>query len=205
MMMSKLVDYIIAAAPPLVPIHATLYEYVMACDGVYLRAAKPDLEVCFRIARCQIKGLQRVNEIFEWQLPRVPAVFLECILVKARQAALGDLEMLFHLHHSSEWFLDVPEQEQAGASCRSLDDASTNRAQIELHSHHSMPAFFSGPASAPNTDDHDEQGFRIYVVMGRVLEAPELRVRVGVYSHFWQIPAEWVFEMPEGVRDCNGD
>jgi PRTRC genetic system protein A len=197
MMMSKLVDYIIAAAPPLVPIHAALYEYVMACDGVYLRAAKPDLEVCFRIARCQIKGLQRVNEVFEWQLPRVPAVFLECILVKARQAALGDLEMLFHLHHSSEWFLDVPEQEQGGASCRSLDDASTNRAQIELHSHHSMAARFS------SIDDHDEKGFKVYAVIGRVLEAPELRVRVGCHGYRWPIPAEWVFEMPEGVRDCN--
>ena len=62
----------------------------------------------------------------------------------------------------------------------------------EFHSHGSSRAFFSG------TDDRDEQGFRIYGVMGRLdTPRPELRLRVGVYGHF--APLDWpqVFSGPE--------
>ena len=66
----------------------------------------------------------------------------------------------------------------------------------EFHSHGSSRAFFSA------TDDRDEQGFRIYGVVGRLADAlPELRLRVGVYGHF--APADWpqVFDGPvPGVR-----
>ena len=62
----------------------------------------------------------------------------------------------------------------------------------EFHSHGSSRAFFSA------TDDRDEQGFRIYGVVGR-LDAlrPELRLRVGVYGHF--APVDWsqVFDGPQ--------
>ena len=66
----------------------------------------------------------------------------------------------------------------------------------EFHSHGGSRAFFSA------TDDWDEQGFRIYGVVGR-LDAlqPELSLRVGVYGHF--APVEWsqVFDGPNpGVR-----
>ena len=66
----------------------------------------------------------------------------------------------------------------------------------EFHSHGSARAFFSA------TDDRDEQGFRIYGVVGRLdTLRPELRLRVGVYGHF--APVEWpqVFDGPDpGVR-----
>ena len=79
----------------------------------------------------------------------------------------------------------------------------------EFHSHGTSRAFFS------KTDDRDEQGFRVYGVVGRLDDPePELRLRVGVYGHF--APAEWaqVFSGPiPGVRlpdegskltpDCN--
>ena len=66
----------------------------------------------------------------------------------------------------------------------------------EFHSHGSSRAFFS------KTDDADEQGFRIYGVVGR-LDDPEseLSLRVGVYGHF--APADWpqVFDGPNpGLR-----
>ena len=66
----------------------------------------------------------------------------------------------------------------------------------EFHSHGGSRAFFSA------TDDGDEQGFRIYGVVGR-LDAlqPELSLRVGVYGHF--APLDWhqVFDGPNpGVR-----
>jgi hypothetical protein len=59
-----------------------------------------------------------------------------------------------------------------------------------------MAPFFS------QTDNRDEQGFRLYAVIGRVKTKPQLCVRVGVYGDYWSIPAATVFEMPEGIRDC---
>ena len=66
----------------------------------------------------------------------------------------------------------------------------------EFHSHGGSRAFFSA------TDDRDEQGFRIYGVVGRLdTPLPELRLRVGVYGHF--APVDWpqVFYGPQpGIR-----
>ena len=64
------------------------------------------------------------------------------------------------------------------------------------HDHTQTRAFFSG------TDDRDEQGFRIYGVVGRLdTLRPELSLRVGVYGH--HAPVRWsqVFDGPSpGVR-----
>mgnify|MGYP000858271742 CR=1 FL=1 len=60
-----------------------------------------------------------------------------------------------------------------------------------------LAAKFSG------TDDADEVGFRLYAVIGRLPDKSEIRLRVGVYGQFWEVPASWVMELPEGLRDCN--
>jgi hypothetical protein len=62
-----------------------------------------------------------------------------------------------------------------------------------------MSADFSG------MDDEAQQGFRVYAVVGRVLTSPEIRVRVGCHGYFWEIPANWVFEMPKGLKNCSGE
>ena len=55
---------------------------------------------------------------------------------------------------------------------------------VEFHSHGRSRAFFSA------TDDRDEQGFRIYGVVGRLnTPRPELSLRLGVYGHF--APVDW--------------
>jgi hypothetical protein len=70
------------------------------------------------------------------------------------------------------------------------------RALIDLHSHATLEPFFSP------TDNKDEQGFRIFAVIGKVNEKPEIRVRVGVYGNYWKIPADMVFELPGEIRDA---
>ena len=62
----------------------------------------------------------------------------------------------------------------------------------EFHSHGGHSAFFSA------IDDRDEQGFRIYGVVGRLdSPTPELTLRVGIYGHF--APLDWsqVFDGPQ--------
>jgi hypothetical protein len=38
-------------------------------------------------------------------------------------------------------------------------------------------------------------------VIGRLSTRPSILVRVGIYGHFWEIPAAWVFQVPPGVSD----
>ena len=60
----------------------------------------------------------------------------------------------------------------------------------------------SSPSSTPTpaTDDRDEQGFRVYGVVGRLDTAtPELALRVGIYGHF--APVEWS-QVFDGLPPC---
>ncbi|MCI0489362.1 MAG: Mov34/MPN/PAD-1 family protein [Blastocatellia bacterium] len=180
------------------PVEAALYEYVMAGNGLFLRARKPGLEVCFSIAETEVRGLPTSESRFECDYPLVPADLVERILIRSQIEAEQGLEILFHLlWEEGRWSLVVPPQEQGGGHCKPLSsgpDSSHARALIEIHSHHSMRARFS------STDDRDEQGFRLYGVIGRVMTRPEIRMRVGCYGYFWEIDPSWVFEIPDGLR-----
>jgi PRTRC genetic system protein A len=180
-----------------------LYAYVFADDGVWIHASKPGLLVRFQIADCEIHGLQSTQEVFSMETPRVPLAMTEELIRRARQEALADQEILFHLLYDGEWNLVIPEQEAGSDHCRPTDtseNSSHDLALIEAHSHHNMEAFFS-----PQDDLDESTGFRIYAVVGGVLKNPGIMVRVGCRGYFWPIPASWVFEMPEGVKDVNFD
>ena len=141
--------------------------------------------------------------------PVVPAVLLAHILDRSAQEAERGREVLFHLGYSplcptfEGWMLDEPPQTQTATSCRPLEDgpgSTHDRALIEVHSHHQMPARFS------SQDNRDETGFRIYVVIGDYPHGGsaswQINVRVGVYGHFWHIPSDLVFENPGLVLDA---
>jgi PRTRC genetic system protein A len=187
------------------PTIGKLYDYLFAGNGIYLRARRPGLNVLIKISDCEIRGLAPTEPFARmFTLPRVPATYLQKMLELSIEACVGKaapVEALFHLIWNEEenrWRLDKPAQEANGGSVRPLDDAvgsSYHLATIELHSHHQMPAFFSG------TDDADEQGFRVYAVIGEIFTQPKIRVRVGCFGHFQEIPAESVFEMPGSISD----
>ncbi|HEY0005940.1 MAG TPA: Mov34/MPN/PAD-1 family protein [Pyrinomonadaceae bacterium] len=179
---------------------AQLFEFILAAGGVYVRGHRDLMAATFCIGYCEVKGLPEVEEELRFDFERVPREHLEWMLMHARREALVDREILFHLCMEKDtWAVTIPPQKQSVASCEPLDDgpdSSHTRALIDVHSHHRMRARFS------SVDDAAEQGFRIYAVMGNVLKEPEIRVRVGLYGYFWEIPASWVFEMPDGLVDC---
>lgn len=177
-----------------------LYDFVTAANGVFVRAARAEMDVCTRIVRGNVRGLSSIEQHFDFKLPRVPEVLVEALLADATSEGRRGLEVLFHLcYEDDEWSLYTPAQTQARAACKATDDgdgSTHQRAVIEVHSHHSMRARFSG------TDDAEETGFRLYAVVGNLFEEPEIRLRVGVYGYMWELPARTVFEMPAGLIDC---
>jgi hypothetical protein len=66
-------------------------------------------------------------------------------------------------------------------------------AMLEIHSHGRHPALFSA------TDDRDEQGLRLYGVIGRLdTDRPEVTLRLGAYGHFLPVSWESVFDADIG-------
>ena len=163
------------------------YDYVLGAGGVYVQSRSARLTARVLVAPCGVRGLAPVAEKVELAHGPIPAGLFGMGL---------------------RWFLDTPDTERFfavrwdGRSYRLVvpPQAGTAAALIyrppsgvvaEFHSHGSLPAFFS------TTDDRDEQGFRIYGVVGRLdAPQPEMSLRVGVYGHF--APVEWsqVFDGP---------
>ena len=196
--MFKLVQHLIVQDDgQLPPIPDCLYAYIMAGNGVFLYAKRDDLEVLIPASRAIIAGLPPLKSFVN--LPRVPAILLHHILQASRENLPNEILFWFNFDHDQRrWNVDAPLQVCRPASVYPVDkrDPLGTKALIDLHSHALMDPFFSP------TDDKDEQGFRIFAVIGKVNERPEVRVRVGVYGNYWDVPASMIFELPEEIRDA---
>jgi PRTRC genetic system protein A len=200
--MLNLVQYHIARpGMPLPPRQAALYEYILAGNGVFVRGARREFQAQFCIAHCAIRGLADLETSLQLNAPRVPHQIVAEMIRQARaarDAAGRPCEIVFHLELDAvgTWQCHVPSQSQSPVCVKPYDDSPSSsyaRACIEVHSHVDMHASFSA------RDDQDEQGVRLYAVLGRLTAGPVIRVRVGIYGYHCDIPALWVFELPPGV------
>ena len=174
-----------------------LYAYIMAGNGVFLYAKRDELEVLIPVSRANIIGLPPLEPFVN--LPRVPAILIHHVLQAAKENLPDEILFWFNFDHDQQvWKVDAPLQICRPASVFPADknDPLGIKALIDLHSHALIDSFFS------TTDNKDEQGFRIFAVIGKVNEKPEIRVRVGVYGNYWNIPADMVFELPGEIRDA---
>jgi PRTRC genetic system protein A len=199
-----LIQHIIATNQHLPEIAATsMYEYVYAGNGTFVRARREGLVAIAPVVYYKAKGLRAISASVQMTYPPVPVALVQQMLEAARLPSNGEgkpVEILFHLHfENGNWQLTIPEQEQTATSCKPLDNSlnsSYAKALIEVHSHHGMNAYFS------DTDNRDETGFRIYGVLGEIFSNPQIRMRVGIYSHFYETATTGIFELPPHLTDC---
>ncbi len=172
--------------------HGIGYDYVLGSGGLYVQSESAHLTARVPVAACEVRGLAPVTEKVQLTHGPIPAALFELGLRWFQDTP--DTERFFAVHWDGDAYrLVVPPQ--AGTATR-LAYVPPSGVVAEFHSHGGSRAFFSA------TDDRDEQGFRIYGVVGR-LDAlqPELSLRVGVYGHF--APLDWpqVFDGPNpGLR-----
>jgi PRTRC genetic system protein A len=196
--MFKLVHHLIVqddGTLPLIP--ECLYAYIMAGNGVFLYARRDDLEVLIPVSRATIAGLPALEPFVN--IPRVPAILMHDILHESEEILPNEILFWFNFDRDrQDWNVVAPRQICRPSSVFPVDksDPFGIKALIDLHSHALMEPFFS------TTDNKDEQGFRIFAVIGKVNEQPEIRVRVGVYGNYWNIPASTIFDLPEEIRDA---
>ena len=168
------------------------FDYVLGAGGVYVQSESANLTARVLVAPCTVRGLAPVTEKVELAHGPIPAALFEIGLRWFLDAP--ETERFFAVRWDGRRYrLVVPEQEGTASSLKYTPPAGV---VAEFHSHGRSRAFFS------KTDDKDEQGFRIYGVVGRLDKyRPEVSLRVGVYGHFALVDWSQVFDgPPPGVR-----
>ena len=168
------------------------FDYVLGSCGLYVQSESAQLTARILVASAQVRGLEPVSEKLELAHGPIPAHVFDLGL--AWMLTAPDTERFFAVGwDGGAYRLVVPPQEGTGSS---LSYQPPTGVVAEFHSHGKHSAFFSA------TDDGDEQGFRIYGVVGRLdTPAPKLILRLGIYGHFAPLHWSQVFDgSPPGVR-----
>ena len=156
------------------------YDYLLGAGGLYIQCRSDQLSARLRLAACTVRGLAPLNERLELRQGPIPAELFALGLGWFREDP--ETERFFALGWDGRAYrLVLPPQTGTATSLRYRPPHGV---VAEFHSH--------GPAAArfSETDDRDEQGFRIYGVCGRLdADRPELNLRLGLYGHF--APLQW--------------
>jgi PRTRC genetic system protein A len=198
-MFQNLITYAIHQKPPLRASDAQAYQYVMAGNGVFLRAENRFVSAIVPVAHCQIRGLPPLGRQIKLKVPRLPEQLLTAMVNGAggMRASTDQLqEALYHVHHTGRAACVLKPRQKASSSHVASYSGGEPGIILDLHSHGSMPAFWSA------TDNADEVGFRFYAVIGRLDKKPEIRLRLGVYGYFLSLLITTLFAGPAGLHDC---
>ena len=167
--------YLVNHPSGLTGVHGVGYDYVLGSGGLYVQSQNANLAARVPVAPAKVRGLAPATEKLALTQGPIPAYLFELGL-RWLQETPGTERFFAVRWDGSSYRVVVPEQTGTASS---LTYTPPLGVVAEFHSHGRGRAFFSA------TDDRDEQGFRIYGVVGRVdTLQPELSLRVGVYGHF---------------------
>ena len=163
------------------------FDYVVGSGGLYVQSESAHLTARILVAPADVRGLAPVSEKLTLAHGPIPAHVFELGL--AWLLAAPGTERFFAVGwDGAAYRLVLPPQSGTSASLTYQPPAG---AVAEFHSHGRHRAFFSA------TDDRDEQGFRVYGVVGSLdTTEPELALRVGIYGHFAPLHWSQVFDGP---------
>ena len=165
-----------------------VYEYVIGSQGLFVRAEDARIAACIPVASAPCHGPAEVATYARLKLPRIPTSYLASVYQSAVKHLPNEAayQFIYDEREAVPWRCAMPFQRACPTHVDYADDAN---AVVDLHSHGTLPAFFS------NTDDLDEGGLRFYVVIGDIgAEYPGIQCRIGVYGHHWRVPASWIFD-----------
>lgn len=141
-------------------------------------------------------AFQKVRAGFIPALPKISYSILSEILAFFKSHITKDsvTEALAYILWSKQeerYFVHIPKQEVTKASVDTTEMPIDNERftlVMEIHSHNTMSAFFSGD------DNADEKATGLYAVVGRFDKVfPDILVRISVGGKFVEIPLEDVF------------
>jgi len=177
------VGYLVKHKDGLDGVRGTFYDYVVAENGVFIEAEGPLLAARVPVAHGQIRGLAPLEPKVILRYGFIPQRFFDLAL----SAMLADVsrEHYVAVTWNDGYHLYVPEQAGTGGG---VEYEVGSQVVLDLHSHGLMTPWFS------RTDNEDEQGLKLYGVVGKLDKTPEVRLRVGVYGYHHPISWGEVFE-----------
>ncbi|MFZ1397967.1 MAG: Mov34/MPN/PAD-1 family protein [Candidatus Promineifilaceae bacterium] len=202
--MNNLVTYHLHRTPDLPPSDAYFYQYVIAQNGVFVRAENEFVSACLPVTRLKeatapIRGLQPLEGWVRLKIPQIPLNLLETAIADAqisaengrldealsyvvwRNGRVGELT-------SSRYRLIKPADQRATPHSVLSDMVETPETVVmDIHSHGAAYPYFSP------TDDRDETRLRFYGVIGNLRGTPQWRFRLGIYGHWAEINRETLF------------
>ena len=168
------------------------YNYLFAGNGLFVEAESPLLNGRVQIAQAKVRGLPDLAPKFHLPHAKIPAGIMEIVL---------DLMLFEHateiyaaiVYENGEYGLKSPNQ--VGSAARVLYERPDN-VVLELHSHGKIGAFFS------SLDNSDEQGLRLYGVVGNPRGGLQVKMRLGVYGYYGPVELQNVFDdVPPDLLD----
>jgi PRTRC genetic system protein A len=200
----KFVEHLIAEQE-VPPIKAIKYEYLLAGNGLFIRAKRKEFSVCLSLNRTSVKGLPDVNSEFIWHKERIPSRIWQEILANARADSDSsefkeDVYVVYWQEKQATWCWKNIGKKRNYASTIADDELEEYKdACLEIHTHPPNATHFS------QMDDRDEQGkFRIFGILIDVHNPnPKIRFRCGIYDYFVNISADDIGEMPSELFDLN--
>lgn len=203
----KPVGYLIKSKDGLEGERGAFYDYLFAGNGVFVEAEAKLLAARVPVALGEIRGLAPAETQVVLRHGLIPKYLFELAL----NAMLADSrkERYIAVTWDNGYHLYVPEQagsREELAKGNNVGHGSgafvayvkPDNVILDLHSHGHMTPWFSGE------DNRDEQGFRIYGVIGRLDKRPKLRLRVGAYGYYGYISWSDVFDgSSDGIDEIN--
>lgn len=184
------VGYLVNHPSGLSGAQGTFYDYALASNGLFIKAEGPLLKATINIAPVEIRGLAPLEQKVELIHGKVPDWQGRAALNAMRFSPEQEVYLAITWiawpeeipglapigQKDGKYRLILPPQEGEGGH---VNYHTVPNTLVHLHSHPMMDAFFS------STDNKDEQGLGIYIVVGKLHEGvPEATVRAGVYGYF---------------------
>lgn len=181
-------------------------SWIWAGNGLFKRGVDQALDICVQVASVSTPGLAALIPHVRWQgFPgRLSGALLPALLADAQRAAAihggiaQPIEKQYFLVNRDGLRLVAPRDQDATAAHVRYTMPDRGTVLVDLHSHHSMAAYFSA------TDDRDDQGLSVSCVIGTIFTRPALRCRLNVYGHRQEVPALTIFDRLGPFADASG-
>jgi PRTRC genetic system protein A len=179
----KPVGYLLNAKEGLSGEPGLYYDYILAGNGLFIRAKNALIEASVCIGPAEVRGLLPLEGKLELVHGKIPSYIYD--LVFSAAASNTQKERYLAVTWGDMYLIKYPSQKgEAGG----VDYERLPNTVLDVHSHGGMGAFFS------STDNRDEQGLRLSLVFGKLDTIPEYDLRIGVYGYYAPVSLEKVFK-----------
>lgn len=182
--------------------------WLVAQNGTFKRGYNQVLDIIIHVDTVPpvIPGLKPLAPMVRWlHLPsRIPGALLPPILDHARSVygqahgVIQPIEQQYHIVQTGHQ-LSVVVPEQHASFTTVAYTMPTESVLCDIHSHGALPAFFSAGSAA--SDDADDTGLSVSVVIGDIFADPTILCRLNVYGHRQIVPATLIFDDLGPFRD----